>query len=131
MTITIRAALWTSEQADASLAPLAEMQLDTPCVHTGIPYVLGMEDRFDPTKDVTNRERHGLPLMFGERLFGDPDHLIIPSIRRQDGEERYKVVGRVEGKVYTAVFTWRGDLPRHISVRRSNTGEERAYRSAG
>jgi uncharacterized DUF497 family protein len=27
------------------------------------------------------------------------------------------------------VFTWRDELPRFISVRRSNNGEERAYHS--
>ncbi|WP_427025867.1 BrnT family toxin [Aureimonas ureilytica] len=90
-----------------------------------------MEDRFDPAKDTTNRQKHGLPLAFGDRIFDDPDHLVIPSIREIDGEERFKVVGIVEAKLFTAVFVWRGDLPRFISVRRSNTGEERAYRCAG
>jgi uncharacterized DUF497 family protein len=40
------------------------------------------------------------------------------------------VVGAVAGKVYTGVFVWRGELARFISVRRSNAGEERAYRAA-
>ncbi|KTQ96588.1 hypothetical protein NS365_13430 [Aureimonas ureilytica] len=90
-----------------------------------------MEDRFDPAKDITNRQKHGLPLAFGDRIFEDADHLVIPSIREIDGEERFKVVGIVDEKLFTAVFVWRGELPRFISVRRSNTGEERAYRSAG
>jgi uncharacterized protein len=88
-------------------------------------------ERVDPAKDAANREKHGLPLLFGDRIFEDADHLIIPSVRPVDGEERFKVVGAVEGKLYTAVFIWRGDLPRFISVRRSNRGEERAYRPAG
>lgn len=88
------------------------------------------EDRFDPGKDAANREKHGLPLAFGDRIFEDGDHLIIPSIREIDGEERFKVVGSVEEKLFTGIFVWRGDLPRFISVRRSNTGEERAYRSS-
>lgn len=90
-----------------------------------------MTARFDPAKDATNRAKHGLPLSFGDRIFEDEDHLIIPSIRPRDGEERFKVVGTVEGRLFTAVFTWRDDLPRFISVRRSNDGEERAYRSPG
>lgn len=89
-----------------------------------------IEDRFDPAKDAANRERHRLPLIFGERIFEDEDHLIVPSIREVDGEERFKVIGSVEAKLFTAVFVWRGDLPRFISVRRSNKGEERAYRAA-
>ena len=69
--------------------------------------------------------------MFGDRLFEDPAHLILPSIRPQDGEERFKVIGMVERKLHTAVFVWRAGQPRFISVRRSNDGEERAYRDTG
>ncbi|MCK9515384.1 MAG: BrnT family toxin [Ottowia sp.] len=87
--------------------------------------------RFDSRKDTINREKHKLSLAFGDRILEDADHLIIPSIRKIDGEERFKVVGRVDGKLFTGVFVWRDDLPRFMSVRRSNTGEERAYRSAG
>ncbi len=90
-----------------------------------------MDERFDPAKDVLNRQKHALPLLFGEQVLEDPAHLELPSIRLIDGEERFKAVGQVEGKIYTAVFTWRGGLRRYISVRRSNPGEERLYRSVG
>jgi uncharacterized protein len=86
-----------------------------------------MEDRFDPAKDAANREKHKLSLAFGLRIFDDGDHLIIPSIREIDGEERFKVVGVVGERLFTGVFVWRDNLPRFISVRRSNKGEERAY----
>lgn len=90
-----------------------------------------MEPRFDPSKDATNRQRHGLSLAFGDRIFEDTNHLILPSIRPEDGEDRFKVIGDVGGKLFTGVFTWRNDMPRFISVRRSNHGEERVYRSGG
>lgn len=90
-----------------------------------------MASSFDPNKDAINLERHKLSLVFGDRFFEDDDHLIIPSIRPEDGEERFKVVGLVGQKLFTAVFTWRDDLPRFISVRRSNKGEEKAYHSLG
>jgi uncharacterized DUF497 family protein len=88
-------------------------------------------ERVDPAKDAANRAKHGLPLLFGDRIFEDDRHLIVPAIRRVDGEDRFKVIGLVDGRLFTAVFTWRGDLPRFISVRRSNRGEQRSYRSAG
>lgn len=90
-----------------------------------------MDEHFDPDKDALNRDKHSLPLLFGERVFEDPAHLVIPSIRPIDGEERFKAIGTVEGRLYTAVFTWRGERRRYISVRRSNPGEDRLYRSAG
>lgn len=86
--------------------------------------------RFDPEKDRLNRERHDLPLAFGDRIFEDDNHLVIPSIREIDGEERFKAVGRVGEKLFTGVFVWRDDLPRFMSVRRSNKGEERSYHSS-
>ena len=88
-----------------------------------------MEDRFDPAKDAVNQIKHQLSLAFGDRIFEDDDHLILPSIREIGGEERFKVVGLVGDKLFTGVFVWRDNLPRFISVRRSNKGEERAYRS--
>lgn len=86
-------------------------------------------ERFDLVKDAANRAKHQLPLAFGDRIFEDENYLIIPSIREIDDEERFKVVGIVEGKLFTGVFVWRDDLPRFISVRRSNKGEERSYRA--
>ncbi|HMR51193.1 MAG TPA: BrnT family toxin [Amaricoccus sp.] len=90
-----------------------------------------MEERFDPAKDAANRKSHGLSLAFGDRVFEDIDHLIISSIRPVDREDRFKVVGLVDGKLFTGVFVWRNGLPRFISVRRSNRSEERAYRDPG
>ena len=88
------------------------------------------QGRFDPGKDLANREKHKLPLAFGDQIFEDDNHLIIPSVREIDGEERFKVVGFVGGRLFTGVFVWRGDLPRFISGRRSNKGEERSYHAA-
>lgn len=90
-----------------------------------------MTPRFDPTKDAINREKHGLSLSFGDRILEDMNHLVLPSIREVDGEERFKVIGLVEEKLFTGIFVWRAEFPRFISVRRSNTGEERAYHSSG
>lgn len=54
----------------------------------------------------------------------------MPAIRTGDEEERFKVVGIVGEKLVAGVFVRRDSLPRFISVRRSNKGEERAYHSA-
>jgi uncharacterized protein len=90
-----------------------------------------MPDRFDPAKDAANRAKHGLPLIFGDEVMADDSLVVIPSVRPIDGEERFKGIGMVGGKLYTAVFVWRDGVPRFISVRRSNHGEARSYRSAG
>lgn len=89
-----------------------------------------MPDRFDPAKDMANQAKHGLPLIFGDEILNDRNRLILSSLRPMDGEERFKAIGIVGERLFTAVFVWRGDLPRFISVRRSNHAEERSYRIA-
>ena len=82
---------------------------------------------FDPDKDEANRIKHGVPLLFGVRVFEDEEHIILPSFRPIDGEDRYKAVGRIDGKLWTAIYVERGAAIRLISVRRSNDGEQGNY----
>jgi uncharacterized protein len=86
-----------------------------------------MEVEFDADKDEINRFKHRLPLAFGKRVFDDPDHFSVSSHREEDREDRSKAMGMVDGKLYTLVYVWRGDILRLISVRRSNASEQRDY----
>jgi uncharacterized DUF497 family protein len=86
-----------------------------------------MDFEFDPAKDAINRAKHHLPLAFGQRIFDDPFAAILPSFRPIDGEYRYKAVGLVDGKLFTAVYVERRGATRLISVRRSNGAEQRDY----
>ena len=88
-----------------------------------------MEIEFNPEKDTANKVKHGVSLAFGLVIFDDPDVLIIPTIRDVDGEDRYKAVGVVDGRLWTAIHIYRGDVVRFLSVRRSNLNEQRAYDS--
>ena len=81
----------------------------------------------DPAKDDANRIKHGVPLVFGVRVFEDGGHVVLPSFRPIDGEDRYKAVGLVEGRLWTAVYVERGAAIRLISVRRSNASEQGNY----
>ena len=98
--------------------------IDFPYIHK-----IRVKIGFDPAKDEANREKHGVSLAYGAGVFGDPDHLVLPSICPIDGEYRYKAIGMVDGRSWTAVHVIRGSVTRFISVRRSNDGEERAYRT--
>ncbi len=88
-----------------------------------------MEIAFDPAKDEANRDKHGVSLAFGAAIFDDPDHIVLPSMRPTDGENRFKIIGMADDKLWTAVHVIRGSATRFISVRRSNDGEERIYRT--
>jgi uncharacterized protein len=88
---------------------------------------MGME--FDADKDEVNRFKHRLSLAFGKRVFADPFMTLSPTIRIGDEEDRWKAIGMVDGKLYTAVHVWRDNVVRMISVRRSNASERREYDS--
>jgi len=86
-----------------------------------------MDFEFDPAKDAVNRAKDHLPLAFGERIFDDPFHTGTETIRLADEEQRFKLIGEVDGKLFTAIHVRRGDIVRFISVRRSNSSEQRDY----
>ena len=75
----------------------------------------------------------GLPFSVAQALFDD--HTIeIDDLRRDYGERRIIAYGRVGGRVLVCVTTWRGatadPLRWIISLRKANTGESHAYRTA-
>ncbi|WP_206214732.1 MULTISPECIES: BrnT family toxin [unclassified Adlercreutzia] len=80
---------------------------------------------FDPKKNATNIEKHGMSFLEAQALWKDDDAIRLPAKDR--GEPRYLVVGMISGKHWTAIATNRGDAVRIISVRRSHEEEVRLY----
>jgi uncharacterized DUF497 family protein len=76
-----------------------------------------MKVEFDEAKNAGNLRKHRLSLSFGAKVFDDPELLVLPTIRDADEEERYKAIGLVEGKLYTAVHVWRGDIVRSLGAK--------------
>jgi uncharacterized DUF497 family protein len=60
-------------------------------------------------------------------LWLDADLLEIPAIT--EDEPRWLVIGRIDEKHWSAVITYRGDIIRIISVRRSRVEEVVLYES--
>lgn len=86
-----------------------------------------MRIEFDPAKDAINRDKHGVSLAFGERVFDDPAHVVVETTRMEDGERRFRAIGMVAKRLWTAVHPSRASAVRIISVRKSNDGEQRTY----
>jgi len=60
-------------------------------------------------------------------LWDDVNRLEIPA--RSLTEERLVIVGKIDGKLWSAVITYRGERVRIISVRRARENEVRIYGS--
>ena len=81
---------------------------------------------FDPAKSARNRRERGI----GFERFAEMDldtAVSVEDTRKDYGERRLRVLGRIEGQLHAAVITARGDTVRVISLRRANRREERAY----
>lgn len=82
---------------------------------------------WDAAKAEANLAKHGFPFEAAAAIFGDPRCVVIDTVRAEDGEDRRKAVGSVQGRIFAVVFVMRGDVCRIISARRANATEERVY----
>jgi len=94
-------------------------------------YNKGTQIEFDKAKDRRNRAKHGLSLDFAAKL--DWDSMLVQVDDREDyGEERWIGVASRRGRLYTVVFTMRGEeTPRIISLRRATNCEIESYEAQG
>ncbi len=82
---------------------------------------------FDPRKSDSNLLKHGIDFHAAQALWDDPDLIEIP-VQTID-EPRYLVIGRIEGKYWSVIITYRGEKTRIISARRSRKEEVEIYES--
>ena len=100
-------------------------------IYTGIPYITFVIQshvfEWDEAKALANLAKHGVPFEYAAAVFLDPLGIDFDASRPGDGELRRKFVGRIEGRLFTVVYTRRGDSLRLIFARRSNAREEQDY----
>ncbi|AFZ48666.1 protein of unknown function DUF497 [Cyanobacterium stanieri PCC 7202] len=80
---------------------------------------------FDIKKSKTNKEKHGIDFHEAQFLWSDVRRIEIEA--KSEDEPRTMVIGKIKGKHWTAIMTYRGDRVRIISVRRSKTKEVNLY----
>lgn len=86
-----------------------------------------MSAEFDPKKDVTNIQKHGVSLSDGDGVLNDPLALTAEDDSAV-GEQRFVTIGmNVFGSLTVVVHTPRGDGVRTISVRKADPKERRKY----
>ena len=86
-----------------------------------------MNFEFDTSKSKSNLLKHGIDFDVAQNLWNDPDILEIPA--KTVDEPRYLVIGRINDKHWSAVITYRDQVIRLISVRRSRPEEIDLYES--
>ena len=83
----------------------------------------------DPSKEGRNITERGLSLDLAEQLDW-ATALIWEDNRKDYGERRYCVLGFIEDRLHSVVFTPRDGKPRIISLRKANKREVKRYEKA-
>ena len=83
----------------------------------------------DPDKEDRNLAERGLSLDLAEYLDW-ATALIWEDTRKNYGERRYCVLGFIEDRLHSVVFTPREGKPRVISLRKANKREVKIYEKA-
>ncbi|GHV90524.1 toxin [Spirochaetia bacterium] len=83
-----------------------------------------MQFEFDEAKSYANEIKHGINFVDAQRLWnGD----VLEFSTDYPDEVRYLNIGNIDGKFWTAIITYRGNVTRIISVRRSRKQEVLDY----
>ncbi|HBP29854.1 MAG TPA: BrnT family toxin [Advenella kashmirensis] len=88
-----------------------------------------MDISCDPVKNRRNIVMRGISFAAVRDMdFGTA--IALPDRRRDYGEERWQVLGMINGRLHMLVFTWRGETMHVISLRKANKREVKCYEQA-
>ncbi|WP_216089007.1 BrnT family toxin [Aequoribacter fuscus] len=90
-------------------------------------YSLSMEFQWDKRKSDKCFIERGFDFAYAAYVFADSDRIVQKDERFNYGEERYEVIGCIEGRLFVVVFTPRGQSIRLISARKANQKEVKRY----
>ena len=93
-------------------------------------YLPAMEFEWDEAKSDACFVQRGFDFAYVLRAFFDPDRLIRKDLRWDYGEDRYQLLGAIEGRVFFVVYTARGSVIRIISARKASQREVRDYENS-
>ncbi len=86
-----------------------------------------MDNQFewDESKRLSTLEKHKIDFEDAIRIFDDSRAAHLRS--DYPHEDRWLIIGELDGRLLTVVWTYRGSTKRIITVRRSRKNEKRKY----
>ena len=66
-----------------------------------------MEFEWDDAKSDACFAHRGFDFAYAVREFLDPNRIVVPDSRWDYGEDRYRLLGRIEGRVFVLIYTFR------------------------
>ena len=90
-------------------------------------YMPSMEFEWDEAKSDACFVQRGFDFAYAVRAFLDPSRTVGRDRRWDYGEERYRLLGMIEERVFVVIFTVRNSVIRVISARKANKREVWEY----
>ncbi len=82
---------------------------------------------WDDAKAASNIEKHGVSFETAQLAWDDPFAVSFQDTRMDYGEDRYVLLGVVDGRLLSVVYTYRETSIRIISARKPSAQERRLY----
>lgn len=82
-----------------------------------------MEFEWDAARSDACFARPGFDFAYATQVFLDPDRSVEADDRFDYGEARYRVIGRISGRLFLVVYTPRAGRLRIISIHKANHKE--------
>lgn len=89
--------------------------------------MIDLEFEWDEAKAARNEADHGVTFEMAKGVFKDAFAIEWLDGREDYGEERYVILGMVEGRLLYVAYTMRGEAIRIISARGAEPHERRQY----
>ena len=86
-----------------------------------------VEFEWDDAKSDACFTYRGFGFSYAILAFRDNDRIVGRDHRRDYDEDRYRLLGTIEGRVFVVIYTMRGSAMRIISARKANGREVREY----
>ena len=90
-------------------------------------YTSFMKFEWDEAKSDACFLQRGFDFAYAAFAFADPNRMIWQDTRYSYGEDRYRLMGSIEARLFVIAYTPRSDVVRIISARKANQREVKQY----
>jgi len=88
---------------------------------------MNLRFEWDKLKAKNNYAKHGVSFDLAKKVFKDPFAVEFLDDREDYGEERFVILGMVDGHILYVAYTERNETIRIISARRATKHEQETY----
>jgi len=88
---------------------------------------MNLRIEWNNSKAKANYVKHGVGFELAERVFKDPFAVEVLDDGQDYGDERFVIIGMVEGRIFYVVYTERKDVIQIISARSANRHKQESY----